>query len=41
MNLIYLAAAALLALTACALVPPHDNMPANDVQWRRSVGAML
>lgn len=41
MNLIYLAAAALLALTACAMVPPHDNMPASDVRWRRSVGAML
>lgn len=41
MNLIYLAAAALLALTACALVPPHDNMLASDVQWRWSVGAML
>ena len=32
--------ASVLALGACAWVPPHEGMPASDAAWRRSVGAM-
>ena len=32
--------AGVLALGACAWVPPHEGMLASDVAWRRSVGAM-